>query len=134
MITQLDKPVGIVSHHRNEQPAFAEMNRNSIVVQDVRIFTGDEVIERGFVVAIEGQIVEVGRGSFSEASNPEVEVISRPGHTLIPGLIDCHIHALSGNVNSIEQSLRFGVTTVCDMHSEPSDNRKLIEVSSHKPW
>ena len=110
------------------------MERNSIVVQDVRIFTGDEVIERGFVVAIDGQIVEVGRGSFNKASLPEVELISRPGHTLIPGLIDCHIHALSGNINSIEQSLRFGVTTVCDMHNDPSDNRKLVEVSSPKHW
>lgn len=54
--------------------------------------------------------------------------MSRPGNTLIPGLIDSHIHALGGNNQGIEQSLRFGVTKVCDMHNDPKDNARLSMV------
>ncbi|KAJ1555534.1 hypothetical protein HK405_000824 [Cladochytrium tenue] len=103
-----------------------------LVINQVRIFTGTDVIESGYVVITDALIAEVGPGS-----GPSIEslphgasAISMPGHTLAPGLIDCHIHALSGNANSIEQSLRFGVTTVCDMHNSPHDNEELLKLSS----
>lgn len=101
------------------------MDLQDFVIQDVRIFTGDRIIERGFVRVAAGQIADVGEGDFEGKAE---YVYSFPGDTLIPGLIDCHIHALGGNMQSIEQSLRFGVTTVCDMHNDPKDNNKLKEV------
>jgi imidazolonepropionase-like amidohydrolase len=101
--------------------------QNNFIIEDVQIFTGDEFIRRGFVHVEDGIIVVVGSG---KCDREGVERISRPNDSLIPGLIDAHIHALSGNVNSIEQSLRFGVTTVCDMHNEPKDNAKIREVGA----
>jgi imidazolonepropionase-like amidohydrolase len=53
---------------------------------------------------------------------------------IIPGLIDAHIHALAGNTNSVEQSLRFGVTTVCDMHNEVEDIMRLKQVCLSFGW
>lgn len=97
------------------------------IIKDVRIFTGDDFIEEGFVCFSNGCIVEIGKGQFQDGAH-DAAIISRPGDTLIPGLIDSHIHALGGNVHSIEQSLRFGVTTVCDMHNDPRDNEKLRKV------
>jgi len=44
------------------------------------------------------------------------EVVDADGGTLLPGLIDAHIHLLPG---ALEQSLTFGVTTVLDMFSKP---------------
>ena len=99
------------------------------IIKDVRIFTGDEFIEQGFVCFSGGYIQEIGTGEY-KGDVVSAYVISRPGDTLIPGLIDSHIHALAGNVQSIEQSLRFGVTTVCDMHNDPRDNEKLRTVGS----
>ena len=98
---------------------------NRLVIKDARVFTGDDFIEKGFVLCEDGRIVEVGKGEFvGDAST----VVSAAGDTLMPGLIDSHIHALQGNIHSIEQPLRFGVTTVCDMHNDPRDNAKLREV------
>lgn len=97
------------------------------VIEGVKIFTGASFIESGHVRFAGGQILEVGDG-FYQGDKAGVHLMSCPGATLIPGLIDSHIHALGGNVQSIEQSLRFGVTTVCDMHNDPQDNDKLREV------
>lgn len=102
----------------------------TLIVEDVRIFTGHEFIDKGFVVVQNDVITDFGHGKFLKSIGEGTVVLSHPGDTLIPGLIDAHIHALSGNVDSIEQSLRFGVTTVCDMHNDPRDNKKLKQVSS----
>jgi imidazolonepropionase-like amidohydrolase len=44
------------------------------------------------------------------------EVVDAEGGTLLPGLIDAHVHLVPG---ALEQSLTFGVTTVLDMFSKP---------------
>jgi len=44
------------------------------------------------------------------------EVVDADGGTLLPGLIDAHIHLVPG---ALEQSLTFGVTTGLDMFSKP---------------
>jgi imidazolonepropionase-like amidohydrolase len=43
-------------------------------------------------------------------------VIDARGGTVFPGLIDAHVHLVPG---ALQQSLRFGVTTVLDMFSKP---------------
>ncbi|KAK3654061.1 hypothetical protein LTR56_003497 [Elasticomyces elasticus] len=93
----------------------------SFLLRDVRIFDGENTIESGSVL-IEG-------GKISKVSDSNIEyngtIISKPGHTLLPGLIDVHIHADSGNPVALPQSLRFGVTTACDMHNEVHNIEKL---------
>ena len=104
---------------------------NSAVFEDVLIFTGDEFIEKGFVVVEDGTIKTVGSGACSDDQLPAgISKISKPGYTLMPGLIDAHLHGLYGNELCIEESLRFGATTVCDMHNEPQHIHKLKEVST----
>ncbi|KAL2876121.1 hypothetical protein SGCOL_008660 [Colletotrichum sp. CLE4] len=105
-------------------------HNNSFVLKDVKIFTGHEMIDKGYVYVKNGIITQVGIGGFLGDTKDGLLVISRPGDTVIPGLIDAHIHALGGDINSIEQSLRFGVTTVCDMHNEPSENAKLKNLAN----
>lgn len=96
----------------------AAANSNSLCITDVRLFTGHTFISNGYVVVLDGKISQVGEGSPPSSATKDIPVLSKPGHTLIPGLIDGHIHANSGNIPSLEQSIRFGVTTVCDMHNE----------------
>ncbi|KAK4499261.1 hypothetical protein PRZ48_009774 [Zasmidium cellare] len=86
----------------------------SFLIKDVRIFDGENTIEKGSVLVENGQISKVS----SSAIDFEGPTYSRPGHTLLPGLIDTHIHANSANVVALPQALGFGVTTVCDMHNE----------------
>ncbi|KAK5005368.1 hypothetical protein LTR16_006763, partial [Cryomyces antarcticus] len=99
------------------------MANDSFLITNVRIFTGEEFIERGYVHVQDGKIAAFGAGEAS--SSPNTPVLNRPEHTLLPGFIDAHIHADGGNTASIEQSLSFGVTTVCDMHNEHVNVKKL---------
>ncbi|KAI0485536.1 hypothetical protein F4859DRAFT_471550 [Xylaria cf. heliscus] len=103
------------------------MSSNSFVVKDVLLYTGHEFITDGYVVVREGTITSVGGGD--PPSDNTLMVISRPGHTVIPGLIDAHIHGLEGNLESLEQPLRFGVTTVCDLHNAPKYIEKLVKAA-----
>jgi len=86
-----------------------------IAFRDVRLFDGLEVHDRTTVVVRDGRIVTVAPG----AAVPEgATVVDGRGHTLLPGLIDAHVHA-GGAVMTLEQAVIFGVTTSLDMFSNP---------------
>ena len=89
------------------------------VVRDVRLFDGERVLEQATVVVREGRIVEAGPGV---AVPPGLEVVDGRGHTLLPGLIDAHVHTWG---NALAETLNFGVTTVLDMFSDPGPAREL---------
>ncbi len=86
----------------------------AMLVHDVRIFDGVEVIPHGSVLVADGRIAAVGDLA---AAPPGAEVIDGRGRTLLPGLIDCHTHSFPGTPI---QALAFGVTTELDMFSAPS--------------
>ncbi|KAK0507017.1 hypothetical protein JMJ35_010475 [Cladonia borealis] len=100
----------------------------SFVINDVRIFTGEEVLESGSVLVEDGIIRYVGR----ETPSVDLPIITASNSTLMPGLIDAHIHADKGQVLAIEQSLRFGVTTVLDMHNESWNVTKLKKIAAQR--
>ena len=52
--------------------------------------------------------------SVASAAQEGDEVIDAGGGTVLPGLIDAHVHLVPG---ALAQSLTFGVTTVLDMFS-----------------
>lgn len=93
----------------------------SFLITDVRIFTGETVIDNGSVLVEDGLISKISSSKISYNGT----TISKPSHTLFPGLIDAHIHADKANPVALPQSLRFGVTTVCDMHNEWVNVQKL---------
>ena len=100
----------------------------SFVINDVRVFTGDEVLEPGSVLVEDGIIRYVGK----DTPAADLPIIAASNSTLIPGFIDAHIHADKGQVLAIEQSLRFGVTTVLDMHNEPWNVTKLKKIAAER--
>ncbi|CAN9142435.1 unnamed protein product [Alternaria alternata] len=95
----------------------------TFLLRDIRIFTGEETIDEGFIHVQNGKIKALGR--MSDAPLDPVKTYSKPGHTVLPGLIDCHIHADKADPEALPQALRFGVTTVCDMHNELENVQKL---------
>jgi imidazolonepropionase-like amidohydrolase len=88
--------------------------RASTLIRGARIFDGERLRPAGSVLLAGGIIAGVGDDPRVPAG---AEVIDGRGRTLLPGLIDCHVHA--GNVHALSQALAFGVTTELDMFSGP---------------
>jgi imidazolonepropionase-like amidohydrolase len=89
------------------------------VVKDVRVFDGVKVLPVATVVVRDGRVAAVG----PDVEVPtDLEVVDGRGQTLLPGLIDTHVHAYG---DSLPDALNFGVTTVLDMHGDPATLREL---------
>ncbi len=96
----------------------------SMVIKNVRIFDGKEIIPSGTVVIKDGKIIQVGR----DVSIPEgAEILNGKGHTLLPGFFDCHTHVWTAQ--NLQQSLIFGVTTVVDMFM---DIKAMAEIKKNQ--
>ncbi len=67
--------------------------RSSILVQNTKIFVGNgTVIERGAVLIRNGKIAEVFGAPPSNPKALNAEIVDAAGKTLMPGLIDMHVH------------------------------------------
>jgi len=63
------------------------------LIQNARIFIGNgKVIESGAILVRGGKIAEIYEGSFPEAKKLNAEAIDAAGKTVLPGLIDMHVH------------------------------------------
>jgi imidazolonepropionase-like amidohydrolase/ABC-type multidrug transport system permease subunit len=63
------------------------------LIQNARIFVGDgKVIESGSVLIRAGKIAEIYEGAAPDAKSLKAEQIEAAGKTLLPGLIDVHVH------------------------------------------
>jgi imidazolonepropionase-like amidohydrolase/ABC-type multidrug transport system permease subunit len=79
-------------------------------IEHVRVFDGVGASSADTVVVQRGKIVAVGSGLEPPAG---AQVIDGTGDTLLPGLIDAHVHVLDRD--ALKQSLVLGVTTDLDM-------------------
>lgn len=82
---------------------------NTFAIKNVRVFDGERTIPVANVVVRDGLIVAVGQKAAIPAG---VSVIDGERKTLLPGLIDSHVHVFPG---AQADALRFGVTTELDM-------------------
>ncbi|MDE0475792.1 MAG: CIA30 family protein [Gammaproteobacteria bacterium] len=86
----------------------------TFAIVDVTAFDG-EAFRQGWDVWIEdGRIRHAGQRLDLPEDLPRVD---GRGHTLIPGLIDGHVHSF---LASLRDALRFGVTTVLDQSTDPA--------------
>ena len=81
-------------------------------VVNVRVFDGGRVIPAATVVVRDGRIEAVDPGAKTPAG---VQVIDGAGKTLLPGLIDAHVHTFG---MARRDAIRFGVTTELDMFTD----------------
>ncbi|HEX5658548.1 MAG TPA: amidohydrolase family protein [Polyangiales bacterium] len=77
------------------------------LIKDVRVFTGEQVLDKASVVVRDGRIVSVGTDAPAGCATIEAE-----GGTLLPGLIDAHVHT---SEEFLAIALKFGVTTELEM-------------------
>jgi imidazolonepropionase-like amidohydrolase len=84
----------------------------SFTVLAARVFTGRTLLAPGLVEVRDGRIARVGEDL---APDPALPLLRYDGHTLLPGLIDAHVHALG---EGLDEALAFGVTTVLDQAND----------------
>ena len=93
------------------------MNNEKItVITNARIFDGEHMLDKKSVTIRGERIINIGGPAPASA-----EIIDATGFTLLPGLIDAHIHA---DPESRRISLTFGVTTVYIMQGYWSKEQK----------
>ncbi|MEM9384290.1 MAG: CIA30 family protein [Pseudomonadota bacterium] len=85
----------------------------SLVIDDVRYFDGERLVGPTRLVLAGGQIAAIGAHARAPAGAPHLD---GEGLTALPGLIDAHVHTYG---TSRRDALRFGVTTVLDMFTDP---------------
>ncbi|UCC84722.1 MAG: PD40 domain-containing protein [Gemmatimonadota bacterium] len=88
-----------------------------VLIHNVRVIDGLGTEPRGpsDILVRDGRIVEIGRAGEITAGS-DVHVVDAAGRTLLPGLIDLHVHAWDDAM--LPGSLYFGITTVRDMGSQ----------------
>lgn len=91
--------LGIYQFRTNDQlvrsrTLWRQLQRDdAFLVKNARIFVGDgRVIESGSVLVRKGKIVQVFEGAVPDASALKVQEVEGSGKTLLPGLIDVHVH------------------------------------------
>lgn len=82
------------------------------LITEVRVFDGDAVSPAADVLIEDGVIT-----SAASTFTPDV-VVPGAGRTLLPGLIDSHVHVFDGDLS---RALRYGVTTELDMFCLPAN-------------
>lgn len=82
-------------------------------VVGARVFDGERTWPRATVWVEEGRIRAIGAELELPADLPRVD---GAGHTLLPGLIDAHVHTWGA---ARQDALRFGVTTLLDQFTAP---------------
>src|SRR5690349_3465533 len=102
--------------------AFAQ--KTPVLFQKVRVFDGAKVIPETDVLIEGGKIREIG----DNLAVGNSRVVDGAGKTLLPGLIDGHVHV--HGADTLEQALRFGVTTELDMMMQPRMEAQLKATAS----
>jgi hypothetical protein len=101
-----------------------------LVFYNVDVFDGYHIL-RGRTVTVEDGMIRSVTAAVKRPPDSAL-VIDGAGRTLLPGLIDAHVHI--GHEETLEQAAAFGVTTVLDMWGDPSvliPLKKEIEHGEH---
>jgi imidazolonepropionase-like amidohydrolase len=78
----------------NNAALYRDLQRSgAFLIRNTRIFTGDgKVIENGAVLVRDGKIAAVYEGAAPDPEQLKAETVEGAGKTLLPGLIDAHVH------------------------------------------
>ena len=124
----------------------------ALLIRDARLVDGlaDEPVDGAAVLVVDGRIAEIGSPMLVAPDLPDLRVIDLAGRTLMPGLIDAHVHPTAAEVIEdfqrpmpttlralvakarLEAMLRRGFTTVrdaggCDSGLRAATERGLID-------
>jgi imidazolonepropionase-like amidohydrolase len=83
------------------------------LIKNVRVFDGEKMLSPRQVLIDQGKIVDA---NFKGAITPSMTIVDGSGRSLLPGLIDAHVHAFQDQ----DLPLLYGVTTQIDMFTAVS--------------
>lgn len=92
----------------NDAPQSPVAAENTFVIENVKIFDGETISGATSVTVEKGVITSLGG-----AASGDVRVIDGAGKTLMPGMIDAHVHAFDDA--ALKNALLFGVAAQLDM-------------------
>jgi len=93
-------------HLGNNAALYRDLQRSGVfLIRNTRIFVGDgKVIENGAVLVRDSKIAAVYEGTAPDPEQLKAEIVEGAGKTLLPGLIDAHVHlAASGGLSTDPQ-------------------------------
>ncbi|WP_053374397.1 amidohydrolase family protein [Paenibacillus sp. FJAT-27812] len=91
-------------------------------ITNVRIFDGDQIIAPRHVVIKGESIISVGGDLPADAT-----IIDGENATLMPGLIDAHVHT---SIGGLRDALKFGVTTELEMNGDFTKRGREIQLKN----
>jgi imidazolonepropionase-like amidohydrolase len=101
-------------HLGNNAALYRDLQRAGVfLIRNARVVTGDgKVIETGSVLVRDGKIASIYEGAGPDPEQVKSEIVEAAGKTLLPGLIDTHVHlAASAGIStdaqdySVEQTM-----------------------------
>nr|WP_315487071.1 CIA30 family protein [uncultured Undibacterium sp.] len=94
------------------------------LIKNVRVFDGEKMLSPRQVLIDQGKILD---DNFKGSTTPAMKIVDGSGRTLLPGLIDAHVHAFQDQ----DLPLLYGVTTQIDMFTAVSVmqdmNKRMVE-------
>ncbi|MCW3791626.1 amidohydrolase family protein [Paenibacillus sp. LS1] len=91
-------------------------------ITNVRIFDGYQIIAPRHIIISGESIISVGGDIPSDAT-----IINGDNGTLIPGLIDAHVHT---SIGGLRDALKFGVTTELEMNGDFTKRGREIQLKN----
>ncbi|MWV46138.1 amidohydrolase family protein [Paenibacillus sp. HJL G12] len=98
------------------------MKNTVTVIANARIFDGEKVIDSRHVIIKGDTIIAVGGEIPADAT-----IIDAKGATLLPGLIDAHVHT---SIGGLRDALQFGVTTELEMNGDFTERGRTIQLKN----
>jgi imidazolonepropionase-like amidohydrolase len=127
IVLLLSALLSIAACGKQGSPGITPVNSGQIVITNGTVVDGrgSEPVHDGIVVIVGDRITFVGRAA--DHSLPSgAQVIDARGGTILPGIIDAHVHSASDPAVRRE-FLMSGVTTVCDLGSPLQDMPRFAE-------
>jgi len=87
--------------------------QESFLIRDVKLFDGENTLERTDVLIENGVLIKIGSIKAKKAEN--ATIIDGSGKSIIPGLINCHVHAWVPY--HLKNAMQAGVFAVLDMNT-----------------
>jgi len=91
-------------------------------ITNVRIFDGEQMIAPRHVVIKGESIISVGGDLPADAT-----IIDGENATLMPGLIDAHVHT---SIGGLRDALKFGITTELEMNGDFTERGREIQLKN----
>ncbi|KAA9354686.1 amidohydrolase family protein [Larkinella humicola] len=98
------------------------IQNSKTAIVNTNVFDGNEVLGQKTVVFKNGKIISISKEVPSDA-----EIIDGNGCTLLPGLIDAHVHT---SEDSLKEAIRFGITTELEMQGGMTKKGRELQLKN----